>query len=182
VDTSDLIPKLEAVAPGAILEARPFGRSGALSLWIEMRAIEKVARALRDDEALGLDWLENLSAMEFEGAIVLNYFLRSTSALQGLFVLRGSVLPESPESETDVGSVRAIWPMAEAFEREIADLFGIRFAGNPKADPTGKRGLLPEGWVGYPLRKNYVFPMEYLDIPHARPAGQTGPDEFGVPS
>ena len=46
-----------------------------------------------------------------------------------------------------------LWPGTEAIEREIYDMFGIRFDGHP--DPT--RILMPEDWEGHPLRKDYAI-------------------------
>lgn len=56
-----------------------------------------------------------------------------------------------PESDPVVPSLFAIHPGTEAMEREVFDLFGIRFDGHP--DLT--RILMPEEWVGHPLRKDY---------------------------
>lgn len=171
MEPSELLPRLEQAVPGAVLEARPFGRQSKprqeLSVWIEMRSIQKVAAFLRSGNGLDLDWLEALTWMEIEGAIVLTYFLRSR-ATGASVVVRGSIEATGSSGKPQGLSVRRIWPEATQFEDELAELAGVEF-GEP-------RGLsrLAVGVAGYPLRKSFVFPKEVAGIIHSRPVGRSG--------
>jgi NADH-quinone oxidoreductase subunit C len=64
---------------------------------------------------------------------------------------RVRVLCGVDESEPEVPSVVDLWPSADWAEREVFDLFGIRFAGHPDL----RRIQMPDDWTGYPLRKDY---------------------------
>ena len=68
-------------------------------------------------------------------------------------LLKGEELPV-------IDSLAAIWKTADWHEREIYDLMGIRFSDHPDL----RRILLPEDWVGHPLRKDYVEQEKYHGI------------------
>ena len=69
-----------------------------------------------------------------------------------------------PESDPVVPTLFEVHPGTEAMEREVFDMFGIAFEGHP--DLT--RILMPEDWVGHPLRKDYAIgriPVQFKDAP-----------------
>jgi NADH-quinone oxidoreductase subunit C len=94
---------------------------------------------------------------------------------EGLFAVKVRVDRASPH----IPSVAEVWPAADWHERETYDLLGIVFDGHPDSveDHDGmhpRRILCPDDWAGYPLRKDYVFPIEYHGIP--------GTTEFEMPN
>jgi NADH-quinone oxidoreductase subunit C len=68
-------------------------------------------------------------------------------------------------NQPEVDTVSHIWPTANWLERECYDLLGVVFRGHPYL----KRVLLPDDWVGWPLRKDYEEQPTYHGIPTTRP-------------
>lgn len=62
-----------------------------------------------------------------------------------------------PRENPTVPSVYWIWKAADFQERESYDMYGIIYEGHPNL----KRILMPEDWVGWPLRKDYISPEFY---------------------
>jgi NADH-quinone oxidoreductase subunit C len=72
-----------------------------------------------------------------------------------------------PADDTRVPSMFDLYPGSEALEREVYDMYGIEFDNHP--DLT--RILMPEDWIGYPLRKDYAIgriPVQFKDAPSTR--------------
>ena len=78
--------------------------------------------------------------------------------------LRIRLLVPVPADDPNVPSLVDVYPAANFFERETFDMFGIIFEGHP--DLT--RILLPDDWVGHPLRKDYstgAVPVQFKSSP-----------------
>lgn len=93
--------------------------------------------------------LSCLTAVDFRDRLELVYLLYSHDQKERL-CLKVDLPPENPV----VDSVVSVWPTADWQEREVYDLFGIRFRGHPHL----KRILLWEGYEGHPLRKDFGDP------------------------
>jgi NADH-quinone oxidoreductase subunit C len=136
---------------------------GRLGSWVEIDAdaIDAVALFARDEEGLRFDCLSNLSGVDYPeaGHIQVVYDLYSYQ-LDHRLVLKVNSNREAPVVKT----VETVWPAANWMEREVYDLLGVEFSGHSDL----RRILLPEDWVGYPLRKDYVEAPEYHGISTVR--------------
>lgn len=124
---------------------------------IRSSAVAEACRWLRDEPELRFDCLSNLSGVDRKeaGEIEVVYHLYSY-AKRHQIALKAS----TPRLDPVLPTVCEIWPIANWLERECFDLLGVRFAGHPDL----RRILMPEDWVGHPLRKDFVEPDEYHGI------------------
>ncbi len=122
-------------------------------------AVVEVARFMRDDPEIAMDCLSNQSGVDYKDRMEVVYHLFSYAKRHGA-VLKVKLPRENPAVET----VEKLWSSANWMEREIFDLIGVNFTGHSDL----RRILLPEDWVGHPLRKDFVEPLEYHGISTVR--------------
>ncbi len=140
-------PAVKAVLawkPEALVDAR-FDRE-ELTLTI---APEEIRAAAATVQAAGYNFFEDMTAVDWLPStprFQLSYHLLS-HGFKDRLRLRVLVDGESPSVE----SITDVWPSANFYEREVFDLFGIRFDGHPNL----RRIMMPDDWEGNPLRKDY---------------------------
>jgi NADH-quinone oxidoreductase subunit C len=148
LEQSPIIEKLRAWDSQAVISTIHFrGEWTALVATPELR---RVAEFLQSDAETEFDFLSDIAAVDrfpVEPRFELNYQLLSIARRHTLR-LRVSI---PGGADPNVESVTAVWPAANWMEREIFDLFGVRFAGHPYLH----RILMPDDWEGHPLRKDY---------------------------
>lgn len=110
-------------------------------------APERLHGAAEDLKRLGFDRLGLVTAVDFGEEFEIVYRLQSREHRLGMFVKC-----RVPRGEARVSSIADLWPAALWHEREAFDLMGIVFEGHPDL----RRILLPDDWVGHPLRKDYA--------------------------
>lgn len=146
--------QLDKLLSGMVLETREFGRSGVRSIWLESYQLTKIALILKNDSKLALDWLENLSVVEFEKSFVFSYFLFSRNFFHSLVLRASAVIPSDSSLSISFPSVSKVWEMAFPMECEISELYGIDFLIDGVV-LTPDFSLLPSGLTGFPMRKSY---------------------------
>ena len=103
--------------------------------------------AASDLKEIGFDRLGMVTAVDRGDTFEVVYRVTSRSMSAGVF-LKCNVPRDNPVTQ----SLVPLWPAANWQEREVYDMFGIRFEGHPDL----RRILLPEEWEGHPLRKDYA--------------------------
>lgn len=154
-------------------------------VWVTAMRLRDVMQFLRDDSRLQFNVLRCVSGVDGPASneIDVVYDLLSMQpAVSELWRARHAfaVKVRLDRANPHVPSVAELWPTADWHEREAYDLFGIVFDGHPDSikDHDGlhpQRILCPDDWVGYPLRKDYLFPDEYHGIPGKFEAVPPGP-------
>ena len=130
--------------PQALTDAK-FDRN-ELTLSIAANAIRT---ALQTVQAAGYNFFEDMTAVDWFPAAP--RFQLSYHILSHAFKERVRLRVMLDEADPSVDSITPVWAGANFFEREVFDLFGIRFADHPDL----RRIMLPDDWEGHPLRRDY---------------------------
>jgi NADH-quinone oxidoreductase subunit C len=141
---SPMIGKLKGQYGSGIREANSY--LGQNYMIVEPSIVSEMLQILRDREQF--DYCVDITAVhyperekQFDVMWILYSFARNERIRVKIIIADGESVP----------SAVPIWATANWLEREVFDMFGIRFDGHPDL----KRILLPDGWKGHPLRKDY---------------------------
>ena len=149
---NNLTEQIKTKFPNLVLEA--LSSKGDPVIVVKKEGIKNIAAALKNDPASPFNILMDLTAVDYlhweekEFRFEVIYNLYSFPGNQRLFI---KALVKENEPEMD--SVASLWPAADWYEREIWDMFGIRFKGHPNL----KRILMYEEFKGHALRKDYPY-------------------------
>ena len=129
------------------VEAQVFEDNTGRSIKVPRSHLVETMRELRDNEQYKFNYLINLTSVDYPQNFTVVYHLTSLEYRHYLTV-KVEIGKEEP---CWVPSVSSIWKAAQVQEREVYDLMGIIFTDHPDL----RRILLPDDFVGHPLRKDF---------------------------
>jgi NADH-quinone oxidoreductase subunit C len=145
----DLVARrVRTVAPQAVTQVVVY--RGEITFFVDRVALPGLVKHLRDDETLRFEALMSVHGVHYP-AQAGNEFHVVYELMSMTHNRRIRLETTCPASDPHVPSVVATYPMADYDERETWDMFGIVFDGHPGLT----RILMPDDWVGHPLRKDY---------------------------
>jgi NADH-quinone oxidoreductase subunit C len=159
IATAEIHRRLRDTFDDLILELSEQGPDPAI--FVHPSAINPVCAHLKTEAGFEFDCLSNLSGVDYpkRGVIEVVYHLYSYVHFHTV-VLK----VDTPRDAPSVPTVESVWKTANWQEREVFDLLGVVFEGHSDL----RRILMPEDWVGHPLRKDFVEPEDYHGIPTRR--------------
>ncbi len=140
IPTEDLKKRIETVVPDGIIKDEED------HLLVNTARLVDICQLLKEDKEFDLDYLSNLTAVDYKEFYEVIYRLVSLGKNHSV-TLKARLDKKKPT----IPSLYNIWRGADFQEREVYDLMGITFSGHPNL----KRILLWEGFQGHPLRKDY---------------------------
>ena len=151
MDQNKLLENVQKLAP----EATTNTGTQFPEATIPQGSIHKVAELLKSNKDTLFDFLFCQTGVDIKDQLGVIYHLRSTKLNQSLVL---KVFTDDRKNPA-IDSVYDIWPTAEFFEREIFDLYGIKFNNHPDL----RRLFLEDDYEGFPLRKDFVDPINIIE-------------------
>ena len=152
-----ILTRLKEEFPESILEVAEFREE--LTIVVRGEDIVPLCGFLRDNPGFSFNFLSDLCGVDRLGRKPRFDVVYHLYSLDKNHRLRLKVKVEEGESTP---SVTSVWNTANWHEREVFDMFGIRFDGHPDL----RRILMPEGWEGLPLRKDFPLTKEEVTFTH----------------
>jgi NADH-quinone oxidoreductase subunit C len=147
----DLKLKLTEILPAIIYE-----EGGEwLNAFIPPGELISFVGQLRYTEGLDFDYLFCVTCIDWKTHFTMVYHFSSTLHRHNM-VVKAKIDRNNPEIET----VSDIWRTAEMLEREVYDLFGVKFLHHPDL----RRLIMPDDWEGWPLRKDFEDPVNMIKL------------------
>ena len=149
---------IEKKVKGAHADAVVSSDAESSAILVKADAWSEVANTLATDKELKFDSLMCLSGYDngVDSSLGVAYNLYSMTHRHKI-----EIRIEVPRDGGQIPSVANLWRTADWHEREAYDMYGMTFTGHP----DHRRMLLPDDWVGYPLKKDYQTPELYLGMP-----------------
>lgn len=122
------------------------GEGAQQALLVNPERLVPIMEALKTSEQYQFNMLRNLTAVDYVEYLEMVYHLYSLPLRHKI-----TVKTRCAAEDSQVASVTAIWPSANFQEREVYDLLGINFTGHPDL----RRILMPDEFIGHPLRKSF---------------------------
>lgn len=153
--SADVLLKLKSELSGVVLRDELFAKETTIE--VSKERLKEVLGYLKTQhgylvlmDLTGVDYVDPVKCTEVV------YWLHNPNNYERFRVV---VIAERDEM---LPSVTELWEGADWFERELFDLFGVTFEGHPDL----KRILMPDDWVGHPLRRDYALTEESVEFKH----------------
>ena len=151
------LKKLKENFANSILEVTE--HRGQLSVTIKKEDLLSICRFLKDDPELKYDFLSDICGVDYPQRDKRFDVIYNIYSLAYKWRIRLKIIVAEGES---VLSVTPIWKAANWLEREVFDMFGVKFDNHPDL----RRILTPDDWEGYPLRKTFPLTTEEITFSH----------------
>jgi NADH/F420H2 dehydrogenase subunit C len=153
MNNEELKQKISSISPAAEFSEEA---SDFLNVTVTPENLRSLAEELRNNDELNFDFMFCLTAVDWVTHFIVVYHLTSTN-LNHKIVVKAKITDRDNPS---VDTICDIWKTAEFHEREVYDLFGIKFNNHPDL----RRILLEDDWVGFPLRKDYKDEKNIVEL------------------